>query len=79
MSEDIKYGYYYLHTNSQIIYVPFEEVDWIGQEAYFKRPFIITWGMVRLKEDYDKVITRLKERSETVLGSECVASFKFNG
>jgi hypothetical protein len=62
MSEEFKIGYYYLHTNSQIIHVEFDEVDWVGPFAYFNRPYVVTWGMVQCKQDYDIVMARFKER-----------------
>jgi len=66
MSEDIKYGYYYLHTNSQILYASFDEVDWVGPCTYFNRPFIVHWGMVQCKKDYDILMGRLSRFKESI-------------
>lgn len=56
-------GYYYLHTNGQIILKPFYVVDSVGPSDYFDSPFVVSWGKAQTQEEYNELITRLKELS----------------
>jgi len=43
-----KPGYYYLHTNGEVIYKPFIVVDMGGgPNDYFNSPFVVKWWIVK--------------------------------
>jgi hypothetical protein len=56
-------GYYYLHTNGQIILKSFYVVDCVGPSEYFDSPFVVTWGKAKTQEEYNALITKFKELS----------------
>lgn len=60
MEVDINFnpGYYYLHTNSQVIWKPFSVVD--SDPEYFNSPYVIQNWRVETLTDYQQMMKEAK-------------------
>jgi len=54
----MKPGYYYLHTNGQIIWKPFIVVE--SDPEYFNSPYVVKYWKVKSEEDYIKMVIEAK-------------------
>ena len=59
-------GYYYLHTNGQIIWKAAMVVD--CDPCYFDSPFVVKYWRVRNEMEFDKMKVEAKDISE---GCQC--------
>jgi hypothetical protein len=41
---------------------PFIVIESVGEAEYFDSPFVVSWGKVKTQEEYDLLITKLKEQ-----------------
>ena len=62
VSTDWRPGYYYLHTNGEVIAKPFMVVDQGGGPSeYFDSDFVKKWWRVDTEDEYQLMIKHLKE------------------
>lgn len=57
---NIKEGYYYLHTNGNVIYKPMSVLFNTTAAEYFDSPFVIKYWYVKTKEGRAKMVKELK-------------------
>jgi len=55
-----KKGYYYLHTNSQIIQKPLSIIK--NDPEYFNSPYVVNYWKVETVDDYKKMMIEAKEQ-----------------
>ena len=55
-----KKGYYYLHTNGQIIWKPFIIIE--NEPEYFNSPYIVNYWKVKNISDYNRMVNEAKEQ-----------------
>jgi len=56
-----KEGYYYLHTNGNIIYKPPAVMIGTTESDYFDSPFVVRYWYIITEEAYEKMIDDIKD------------------
>ena len=56
----IKEGYYYLHTNGNVIYKSMVVMNGTTAVEYFDSPFVVKYWHITTEEEYAKMISDLE-------------------
>ena len=57
---NIKEGYYYLHTNGNVIYKSMVVVNKYTEVEYFDSPFVVKYWHIKTEEEFAIMIDELK-------------------